>query len=368
MVTTLSDYLPKDEPVVPGSLRAIVSEAAGHARWIVFSPALGANATINLKQDIRLPDNITVDGSCADITLQSPVSEGGLYVFSTRNVIISHLRLRKTNYVSTKAKAGIRTALRLNGAFDAVAILHNDLSECGDGCIDITVSPNHPLPDRSRVTVAFNRIADHDKTMLFGIIDCNHPELGEPMCDAEYFARYKDAQPRLFLTLQGNLFLHTAQRHPRIFGRVAADVVNNVIVYEPKARSDGGESASYGTVVLDTARALVEGNVYVPLMSENSNHLPNSVFTASTGGRLWKNEVDGFIRLGTDGAANMTARPSVLAENEPDRVPDPPTDARVEVLGVAALGLEASIRCIAARAGRTGAESWNHAQCSVSRQ
>jgi pectate lyase len=164
VVSTVQDYdSSKGEAAITGSLRAALEFATREKipLWIVFDPRLGPDAVIHVKRPFRLPDNITLDGTCSAVTFESPSNIGQVHIgqnyVGTQNVIVQRLAFRKTGYVSTADEGDTESAIRLKGLFDKVAILHNELSKCGDGCLDITTSPGKPLPHAARITVAFNR-------------------------------------------------------------------------------------------------------------------------------------------------------------------------------------------------------------------
>ncbi len=354
-VTNAQDYDPdKKEPVIPGSLREAVERArrSNKPKWIVFRVP-----KITLKAPVRLPDNTTLDGACSHVLLESPVNVGQVYVFSTRNVIIHRITFHKTNYESKADEGDAESCIRLNGLFDRVAILHNSLSECGDGCIDITTSPRKPLPGQARVTVAFNRIEKHDKTMLFGTFTCG--ERGTPLCDDAYFKANRDAPPAFQITLLGNLFIRTAQRHPRVFGHVMADVVNNVFAIAAMRRADGSFSDAYSIFVSNAARALVEENAFVPLSKKWGRH--RAVWTTTTpGASKMPEDTLGFIRL----KDNIATSNVVMAESEPAAVPTPGYRRDLRVLPFHRMKPEDAVACVAARAGVEGVTAWNEKLCA----
>lgn len=355
VVTSNADYLATGEAPVPGSLRSVVAQAqASHEpAWIVFSPRLKGQ-TIALKLDIRVPDNITIDGTCSGALLETAAQNGEINILSKHNVVVDRLGFHKTGYRSGPEDQ--RTALRVNGIFDRVAILHDDFSQCGDGCVDITVSPGKPDPERARITVAFNRFEDHDKVMLFGTDECGKPTLGMPACDASFAAAHRSDPPVMFLTLEGNVFLRTGQRHPRVFGRVMADIVNNVVANAPLPREGGGMGGTYGTAILELGRALVERNVYVPLAAQRPTL---EVWTIDSKPGAESLNIDGFIRLDN----NLTTSLGILNDHAPDEVPMPPYSSSFRPVPVEALGLDRAIACIAARAGRDGSSGWNRDLC-----
>jgi pectate lyase len=356
IVSTVQDYdSSKGEATIPGSLRAALEFATREKvpLWIVFDPRLGPDAVIHVKRPFLLPDNITLDGTCSGVTFESPSNIGQVYVFGAQNVIVQRLAFRKTGYVSTADEGDTESTIRLKGLFDKVAILHNELSKCGDGCLDITTSPGKPLPHAARITVAFNRFADHDKTMLFGTFTCG--DKGVPACDAKYLEANTYAAPVFYLTLEGNLFAHTAQRHPRAFGRVMAHVVNNVIAPAPLPRQDGSFSDCVGIFVSNAARALVEHNLFAPLWKSWGWTPFLAVWTTVTpGAERMPDDTEGFIRL--DGNA-ATAR-ATLAENRPELVRDPPYRQELKALPLEKMKAEQAVACVAERAGRHGGTTW----------
>jgi pectate lyase len=361
VVTTLRDYdSSKAEAPIAGSLRAAVERAAREKlpMWIVFAKSLGPAAVLHAKKPFRLPDNITLDGTCSDVTFESPANIGQVYVFGTHNVIVQRLTFRKTGYMSMADEGDTESAIRLNGLFDKVAILHNDLSKCGDGCIDITTSPGKPVPEAARVTVAFNRITDHDKTMLFGTFTCG--DKGVPLCDARYLAANTNMPPALHLTLEGNLFLRTSQRHPRVFGRVMAHIVNNIMALAPLPRKDGSFSDCNGVFVSNAARAFVERNLFVPL---RRNWTPFwAVWTTVTpGAERMPEDTEGFIRLVENAATTKT----IMKENRPELVGNPEYSQPLRALAFEKMKPEQAVACVAGRAGTRGATEWLAHLCTV---
>ncbi|MES2151459.1 MAG: hypothetical protein V4508_16910 [Pseudomonadota bacterium] len=363
LVTTTADYDPKvNESVIPGTLRAAVEKAASQhtAVWIVFAPELGPAAIVTLKRALKLPDNITLDGSCADVTLQSRSNVGLIDIYGTKNVIVERLRFRKTDYRPSAEEGDTKSAIRLNGAFDRIEIIHNDLAACGDGCIDITTSPHASLPSLARVSVEFNRISDHDKTMLFGNFTCN--DVGLKPCDQTYIDTHINTPPVFFLTLHGNLFLRSAQRHPRVFGYAMAHVVNNVMALAPLRRADGTYSDLSGVFVADDARALVEANLFAPQWRERMAPRGfQAVWTTTTpGAEAMPGDGEGFIRV----RRNVVTARSIVAESHPERVADPSYETHMVILPFELMAPEQVVACIAARAGPAGGRDWDRSLCN----
>lgn len=350
-VTTTADNAP-GQPVVPGSLRGFLEEAARKrmAMWIVFDPALGSQPHIELLQTLRLPSNLTIDGTCSNVVLEAPSDSRIILAYiesGTTNVIVSGLTFRKTGYLP--GSEDNESAIRVNGAFDRVAILHNDLSACGDGCIDITVSPGKALPPPARITVSYNFVHDHDKVMLFGTFTC--PQIrGLNQCDEAYFQANQHQPPVLFLTLHDNVFWRTGQRHPRVFGRVMAHIANNVIGFEAKRQADGQRGSTYGVFVSNAARALVERNVFGPLERSLTGRA-FAVWTVKTpGAPRIPTDTEGFVKL----RANLTWGGAIAAEDRPALVPAPPY--HLGLLRLVVRSPEQAIRCIVHNVGPESAE------------
>lgn len=357
-VTTLDDY-GSQEPAIPGSLRnhLDIAQRNKEPAWIVFDRKLPAPARLVLKRTLRVPSNVTIDGSCADITLEAPYQSKTILAYISdgiQNVIISHLAMRKTEYVP-ESYPEAASAIVVNGRFDRVAIIHNDLSECGHSCIDITVSPNWPLPEQSRISVLYNFIHDNDKVMLFGTYNC--PQIdGLNTCSDHDSEMNRQTRPSMYLTVEGNVFARTGQRHPRVFGRVAAHVFNNLVAFKPLAYADGRLAASYGIFVSNGARALIESNLLLPLSDEPRR--PLAVWTTGTPGAIrMSTDAEGFIRLGQ----NLVFRHAIVREDKPLEVPLPGYD--YEVLPMHELPPEAAVKCLFHRAGRAGEQVWHRELC-----
>jgi pectate lyase len=304
--------------------------------------ALGKGTSITLKDVLRTPDDVTFDGTCSGVTIQAPARIALMYIFGKRNVVVARLGFRQTDYVSGKPDDRGQTCIRLNGLVDAIAIMHNDVSRCGDGLIDITTSPSKPVPERARITIGYNRLADHDKVMLFGTFTCGPTGRDDEPCDTRELEHNRTSAPGLYLTLNDNLFYGTGQRHPRVFGRVMAHVLGNVIAY-----------SSYGTFVSNGARALIEGNIY--LMTGAPTVPKRAVWTTKTPGAMrmpW--DVEGFIRA----RDNRTVGQAIIGENEPGLVDSPPYRQPRIFPGFNRLPLPEAIACVAARAGPDGLSRW----------
>ena len=352
-VTSTADYdSHAGENPVQGSLRWIVERAtrANTPIWITFSPVLGRSAVITLKSPLRLGSNVTVDGSCANVTIQGASDTGLLYVIDTHNVVIDRLRL--TNNVSDLPGAVLGSTIRLGGNFDAVAILHNEISECGDKCIATTAGRGRPVPRQARVTVAFNYIHDHDKAILFGSYNC----LDGDNCTVQEALQNAELRPGLFMTMEGNALIRTAQRNPRVFGRAMLHAFDNYIAFQPYVRPSGKTSAAYGIFVSNGARALIEHNRLVPLDAKKVE----AIFTQGMPGtRVGEGDRPGEIRL--EGGPQVPPD-AIVGQNEPEAVPTP--DYAYHAIPLELLPPDQALACVASRAGRNGASSWDDPVCA----
>lgn len=354
-VTTTADYnQDAGEKAITGLLRYIVQEAAhvNSAVWVTFSPVLGRSAVITLKAPLHIGSNVTIDGTCANVTIQG-ISDGALLeIENTHNILIDRIKL--TNNLSDLPVADPGSAIRLGGTFDAVAILHNELSECGDKCIAVTSGAGDPVPAQARVTVAFNYIHDHDLTLLFGTYNC----LDGDDCTVQEALNNAASGPALFMTLEGNALIRDAQRNPRVFGRAMLHAFDNYIAFQPYVRPSGVVSASYGILVSNGARALIEHNWLVPL---NPKKL-EAIFTQGTPGTsVPVGDRVGEIRLagGLQGAAN-----AIIAQSAPQEVLSP--YYIYHAIPLETLPPSQALACIASRAGRNGAAAWSSSTCPSS--
>lgn len=224
-----------------GSLRWAVAQAkAAGGGWIAFSPAL-RGAKIALKAPLRLGSNITIDGGCAMPHLVGEGRGSVLYVRGSRNVVISRLHLEQVG------GGGDGDCITVSHGADRVWLAYLRLRRCRDGLIDIS---RDGVAGPMRATVAHNRFSDHDKAMLVA---------GARLADACGGLK----QP-VQLTVAGNVFYRTGQRHPRASGDAFVHLQNNVIAFGPQKRAGGGRGGAYGTLAAEGAQVLVENTLYVP--------------------------------------------------------------------------------------------------------
>jgi pectate lyase len=171
------------------------------------------SGTISCSGMLRVGSNKTIVGNAG-----ATIAGCGLNVSEASNVIIRNLTFRDWNDDAINVQYSTR-----------VWIDHNTLTNGYDGAIDIKRASDY-------VTVSWNRIHGHDKSMLLGHSDDN---AGEDV-------------GRLRVTYHHNWFDGTNQRHPRVrFG-------NPVHVYNNYYANIG----SYGVASTMSACVLVEGNYF----------------------------------------------------------------------------------------------------------
>jgi pectate lyase len=193
--------------VTSGSQLVSEMQASG-ARTIQVSGTIsisGMNDVASNKTIIGLGSNATITG-------------GGLDVDGVSNVIIRNLNFRDWG----------DDAINVQDASHHVWVDHNSLSNGNDGAIDIKRESDY-------VTVSWNRIFNHDKSMLLGHSDSHTADIGH-----------------LRVTYHHNWFDGSDGRHPRVrFG-------NPVHVYNNYYLNNG----TYGVASTMDAGVLVEGNYF----------------------------------------------------------------------------------------------------------
>lgn len=329
----------------PGTLRWAVGTARQEGGgWIAFAPSLSGQV-IHLRSGLRLPSDTTLDGGCGGVTLQAPAHTTILLIADATNIIVSGLTFSKTAYAEPDER--IADAIGLRDGFDRVALLNNAFARCGDGCIDIV--RRVPSPTLGRVTVAFNRIENHNKVMLIGALACNQPARPEA-CDRP-LERLGDAlRPTIRVSLVGNVFLGTSQRHPKAVASAFVHSVNNLIVLAPTRYSSGEESAVYGGAAASGGLLASEGDILVnPAgrarigLGPVSAHRPTGAPARETDGAVW---AEGTVAIGAVRVVRHMAelaRAALAAE---------PVPARPRLAGSEPGGLAA---CLLRGAGPRGA-------------
>ncbi len=306
-VTRLDDAKSSmSRPSPEGTLRWAVDAARGSdGAWIVFAEGLAG--TIRLEAGLHLPSNTTVDGGCGGIELTAAPRITQISLTDARNVIISGLAFTKDDYDDKADKTG--DAIGLTDAFDRVAILHNDFHRCGDGCVDIVRKTR--LSGESRASVLFNRFRDHNKVMLIGTLTCYKDKQAEGCADP--LARLADVmEPHVFVTVAGNVFENTSQRHPKVVSNAMVWLANNMLVLRPTLYSSGADSAVYGSATGTGGVLVAQDNIFVnPERPGRVGAGPISVVRAATGGGR---EADGVVAA----EDNVTVGNVTVIENHPE--------------------------------------------------
>ncbi|AXK31883.1 pectate lyase [Streptomyces armeniacus] len=162
--------------------------------------------------------DVAADKTVVGVGTDGGITGGGLNISGVENVIVQNL---------TFSGSG-DDAVSVDGSTH-VWIDHNDLSNAYDGLVDIKNGSDE-------ITVSWNHLHDHDKSMLLGHSDDNG--------DAD--------TGKLRVTYDHNWFDGTGQRHPRVRFGNPVHVLNNYY-------SDIG---SYGVASTTNAGVLVEGNSF----------------------------------------------------------------------------------------------------------
>ncbi|BCM83629.1 hypothetical protein [Methylobacterium indicum] len=341
-VTRLDDAkASRSRPSPEGTLRWAVEAARQGGGWIAFAP--GLTGTLHLEAGLHLPSDTTLDGGCGGITLTAAPRTTQLTLTDARNVIVSGLTFTKDAYDDKADKTG--DAIALTDQFDQVAILHNAFHRCGDGCVDIVRKER--FASGARATVAFNHFAQHNKVMLIGTLTCYKDAAAEGCADP--LAHLGDVmEPRVLVTVAGNVFAGTSQRHPKVVSNAAVHLTNNLFALSPTAYSNGADSAVYGSATGTGGVLVAEGNIFVnPDRAGRIGAGPISVVRASTGGG---HEADGVVAAGD----NVTVGNIRVVENRPEIARAVPIQAGA-VLRVSDKGPEALATCLLRIAGPQGA-------------
>jgi pectate lyase len=299
-----------------GTLRWAVDTARREGgAWIAFSPAL-RTAEIRLSAGLRIPSDTTLDGGCGT-TLRAPAAVNAVVVSDASNVIVTGLRFVKDPYSEPEDRIG--DAVGLAGAFDRVAVLHNHFSRCGDGCVDVVRREALPIP--GRVTVAFNRFETHNKVMLVGALVCTAARQAAG-CDQPLEDLAGAFRPSIRVTVMGNVFLRTSQRHPKAVATAFVHSVNNLFVLAPTTYSNGRMSAVYGGSAASGGLIASEGDIFVNLDARPRIGVgPVSAQRESEGG-----EADGAVAVrgaATVGPVRVLEHMPLLAWQELSAQPAP---------------------------------------------
>ncbi len=255
----------------PGSLRA-AAETPGPA-IVLFA----VSGKIELRKTIAVASNLTIDGRGADVTVVGK----GLVIDGGSNIILRNLRVRDSPESDSNDDA-----IAVAGGAKGVWIDHMDLTGFKDGLIDVTQGA-------TGVTLSWNKLADHGKTMLLG-------------------SNVQEGTPDLVdITVHHNLYEGTGERSPMV-RQARVHVFNNVLQSWGYAADSGyGMRSDCGGIVL------VEANIFRP--SEN----PRAV---TTRGEKCDPTRQPALRLQANdlgGADAEDARSASVPNLAGDVVPDP---------------------------------------------
>jgi pectate lyase len=172
------------------------------------------SGTISCSGMLRVRSNKTIIGNSG-----AAIVGCGFNINGDRNVIIRNLSFRNWN----------DDAINVQESATNIWVDHNSFSNGYDGAVDIKRGSDF-------ITVSWNRVFNHDKSMLLGHSDSN---AGQDV-------------GHLRVTYHHNWFDASTQRHPRVrFG-------NPVHVYNNYYRSNSG----YGVASTEGAGVLVEANSF----------------------------------------------------------------------------------------------------------
>ncbi|WP_306204691.1 pectate lyase family protein [Actinoplanes sp. RD1] len=202
-----------------GSASTVVTVSSASA----LQSAIGSSTS----QTVRVSGLISVSGmlnvasnkTIIGVGSGSGITGGGLNLSGVRNIIIRNLVFRNASDDSINVQTNTTN----------VWIDHNDLANGYDGLIDIKRGSDF-------ITVSWNRLHDHDKSMLLGHSDDNgSQDIGH-----------------LRVTYVHNWFEGTNQRHPRVRFGNPVHVLNNYY----------SNIGSYGVASTENAGVYVERNYF----------------------------------------------------------------------------------------------------------
>ena len=201
--------------------------SAGTVVTVTSASALKSALSSGTSQTVRVSGLISISGmysvasnkTVVGVGSGSGITGGGLNLSGVRNVILRNLVFRNASDDSINIQSGTTN----------VWVDHNDLASGYDGLIDIKRGSDF-------ITVSWNHLHDHDKSMLLGHSDDNaSQDLGH-----------------LRVTYVHNWFDGTGQRHPRVRFGNPVHVLNNYY----------SNIGSYGVASTMNAGVFVERNYF----------------------------------------------------------------------------------------------------------
>jgi len=234
-----------------------------------------SHADQELRALVRLPSNTTLIGAGPGAGLLN----GRIEIVGVTNVIVRNLYIVAPCDVAPVWDPTDGASGNWNSAYDAITLqgaehvwidrntitdapTTDDLlpkengktRQCHDGAIDITRASNY-------VTVSYNLIDRHDKTMLIGHSDSNSEDSG-----------------RLKVTIANNVFSNVTQRAPRVrYGQV--HLFNN---YHVGSRSDAAYPYSYSVGVGYAGQVISQANVYTVTGATSCANVVQGISTSSS--------------------------------------------------------------------------------------
>ncbi|MDI6100334.1 pectate lyase [Actinoplanes sp. NEAU-A12] len=202
-----------------GSASAVVTVTTASALKSALSS--GTSQTVRVSGLISISGmyNVASNKTVIGVGSGSGITGGGLNLSGVRNVILRNLVFRNAADDSINIQSGTTN----------VWVDHNDLSNGYDGLIDIKRGSDF-------ITVSWNRLHNHDKSMLLGHSDDNgSQDIG-----------------KLRVTYVHNWFEGTGQRHPRVRFANPVHVLNNYY----------SNIGSYGVASTENAGVFVERNYF----------------------------------------------------------------------------------------------------------
>lgn len=255
--------------------------AAGETITVTSGDELAAEMAAEGARTIEVQGSVELDGMndvASDKTItganaEATITGGGIDVDEATNVIIQNLNFADWG----------DDAINLQEGSTNVWIDHNSFTGGDDGAVDIKRESDF-------VTVSWNHVFEHDKSMLLGHSDDHTADLGH-----------------LRVTYHHNFFDGSDTRHPRVRFGETVHVFNNYY----------RDNEEYGVASTMDAGVLVEGNYF-----ENVD-TPTEVGYGSSGpGRLVANDnvVDNSGQITTEG--DVAPVPYDYSLDNAEEIPD----------------------------------------------
>ncbi|MBL7260031.1 pectate lyase family protein [Paractinoplanes lichenicola] len=202
-----------------GSASTVVTVTSASALKSALSASTSQTVRVNGLISISGMYNVASNKTVIGVGSGSGITGGGLNLSGVKNVIIRNLVFRNASDDSINVQTNTTN----------VWIDHNDLASGYDGLIDIKRGSDF-------ITVSWNRLHNHDKSMLLGHSDDNgSQDIGH-----------------LRVTYVHNWFEGTNQRHPRVRFANPVHVLNNYY----------SNIGSYGVASTENAGVFVERNYF----------------------------------------------------------------------------------------------------------